>query len=185
MNEYVEKLKRSLEPLIEDLHEKVELLSLKKEKLEGVSRFLAYVNGDANLVGVYADQNLILDSLEKIDSDKDEYKASCYLLRSDDVKIKSLPQYQKANEYIGKLINYFKTSKVELTSEITNLESVCNKKKIEKKYYDLFMDNSPLIEDVSEFESFLKDHTTTNEERINLLIYAINSNVINYENSEF
>ena len=185
MNECVERLKDTLEPLIEDLHEKLEELSLKKEKLENVSRFLAYVNGDNNLVGVYADQNLVLDSLDKINSNKEEYKASCYLLRSDDTKVKALPQYQKANEYIANLINYFKTSKTELSSEISSLESVCDEKKIEKKYYDLFLASKPMVEDISEFEQFLKKHVTINEDRINLLIYTINSNLVNYQNNEF
>ena len=181
VSENIERLRRNLKPLIEDLDEKLGELKGKKEKLESVSRFLAYVNGDVNLVGIYADQNLILESLEKLGSSKDEYKASCYLLRSDDASVKMLPQYQDANDYISRLINYFKMNKSELSAEITDLERVCQEKKTEKKYYDLFEENNPLIEDIGEFEDFLQKHTITSDDRIDLLVYTIKSNLNNYQ----
>lgn len=181
MSENIERLRKNLEPLIVDLDEKVEELKVKKEKLENVSRFLAYVNGDVNMVGVYADQNLVLDSLESLGSTKEEYKASCYLLRSDDASVKSLPQYQEANSYINKLIDYFKANKSELSAEIIDLDKVCQEKKIEKKYYDLFAEESPLVENITEFKDFIQKHTVTSDDRIDLLIHAIKSNLDNYQ----
>ena len=181
MNEYVKKLTNDLEPLIYDLDDKLMELELKKEKLESVSRMLAYVNGDVNMVGVYADQDLIIDSLEKINSNKDEYRASCYLLRNEDENIKNLPQYREANLYILGLINYFKMFKGELSSEIQELERVCREKEVDKKYYQLLNENTPLIENVTEFADFIEKHLTTDEERINLLKFAINSNLTNYQ----
>jgi len=181
MNDYVKKLTNDLEPLIYDLDDKLMELELKKERLESVSRFLAYVDGDVNMVGIYADQDLILDSLDKINSNKDEYRASCYLLRSEDESIKTLPQYRDANLYILGLINYFKMSKGELSSEIQELERTCREKEIDKKYYELLNERTPFIENVTEFVDFIDKHTTVDEEKINLLKYAITSNLMNYE----
>lgn len=184
MNEYVKRLTDSLEPLIVDLDDKSMELRLKKEKLESVSRFLAYVNGDVNLVGVYADQDLILEHLDKIDSNKEEYKASCYLLRSEDESVKMLPQYREANLYVLGLINYFKMNKGELTTEIQELESVCREKELNKKYYELFSEEKPFVNDVVEFEEFLDKHVISDEEKINLLVYVIKNNVLNYQEQE-
>lgn len=181
MNEYVKKLTDSLEPLIVDLDDKQMELNQKKEKLESVSRFLAYVNGDVNLVGIYADQELILENLDKLNSNKDEYKASCYLLESSDESVQMLPQYREANLYILELINYFKRNKSELTLEIQELERVCHEKELNKKYYELFIDENPLVSDVKEFEEFLDSHSITDDEKINLLVYTIKSNVLNYQ----
>lgn len=180
MNECVRKFVNELEPLIADLDDKLMELRTKKEKHEDVSRLLAYVNGDVNLVGVYADQELILDNLDKINSNKDEYKASCYLLRGEDASVKSLPQYKNAVDYILKLIDYFKVSKNQLAGEIQSLEMVCNEKELEKKYFELLSTESPEIQDVLEFEEFLNKHVINDEEKIDLLIYTIKSNVLNY-----
>ena len=181
MNEFVKKLTGSLEPLISDLDEKLIELKTKKEKLESISRFLAYVDGDVNLVGVYADQDLIIDNLEKINSNKEEYKASCYLLSSEDANVKSLPQYKDASLYILGLINHFKMSKSQLVTEIQELEQVCYEKELDKKYYEIFNENVPFVENVEEFRNFLDRHTMSVEEKIDLLIYTINSNVANYQ----
>ena len=181
MYDYVKMLTTSLEPLIVDLDERLEELKDKKEKMESVSRFLAYTNGDVNLVGVYADQNLILENLENINSNKEEYKASCYLLRSNDENVKALPQYQAANMYIVGLINYFKVEKTTLASEINELERVCEDKTLEKKYYEIFNNSCPFIENVEEFIAFLDKHTISEDEKVQLLIYAINSNMENYQ----
>ncbi len=183
MNEYVRMLTDSLEPLIMDLDDRLKELKSKKERMESVSRFLAYVNGDVNLVGIYADQNLIIDNLDNINSNKEEYKASCYLLRSEEESVKSLPQYKEANMYILGLINYFKITKTSLVSEIGELERVCHDKTLEKKYYEIFNEPSPFVSDVNEFMEFLDKHAISDDERINLLIYTIKSNVSEYKKS--
>lgn len=184
MNEYVKKLVSKLEPLIIDLDDKMIELDMKKEKLESISRFLAYVNGDVNLVGVYADQDLVMECLESINSNKEEYKASCYLLQSDDENVKDLPQYKEANLYILELINYFKEKKGQLSKEIQELEQVCEEKKLCKKYFEILNNDQPFIRDVFEFEEVLDRYATSSEEKINVLLYVINSNVINYQNEE-
>lgn len=180
MNEYVSKLLDKLEPLVADLDEKTNELQSKKQKFENVSRLLAYVNGDVNLMGIYADQDLILDSLDKMNSTVDEYKASCYLLQSNDENVKQLPQYREANLFILSLINYFKMNKSELNSDIQKLEVICNEKNIEKKYYDLLNKDNPLISDIDEFTKFMNKHVDENSDKINLLLYVINSNLVNY-----
>ena len=181
MNDYVKKLTTNLEPLIVDLDERHTELNEKKELCERVSRFLAYTADDVNQVGIYADQELILENLDKINSNKDEYKASCYLLKSGDDSVKSLPQYKEANDYILSLINYFKMNKSELLENIQNLEKLCHEKEIEKKYYDIFVSEKPLVDDVSEFREFIDKHVVDDDEKINLLIYTINSNMEMYK----
>ena len=181
MMEYVKGLTSRLEPLIIDLDDRLNELNLDRQELESVSRLLAYVNGDVNLVGIYADQNLILENLDKVGSNKEEYKACCYLLRSEDENVKSLPQYEQANLYVLNLINYFKLLKSELTVVIQDLEKVCQEKKLEKKYYEIFSNDNPFVYDVSEFKEFLKKHTMSDDEMINILIYTINSNILNYQ----
>lgn len=180
MNEYVKKLTTSLEPLIEDLDEKLTVLNEKKEKFESVSKFLSYVKDDVNLVGIYADQDLILEHLANVDSDKNEYVASCYLLKSEDESVKALPQYKKAYSFVENLINYFKDCKEKLNTEILELEDVCAEKKLDKKYYELFSKENPFVTDVSEFTSFLEKRALDDEQRINMLIYTINSNMLAY-----
>lgn len=181
INDYVKKMTTSLEPLIADLDEKHEELNSKKDYCERVSRFLAYTNGDVNLVGIYADQELIIDKLNSISSSKENYKASCYLLKSSDDSVKNLPQYKEANDYILGLINSFKNDKNDLLIDIQNLEKICREKEIEKKYYDIFTNEKPFIEDVLEYRDFIDKHVINDEEKINLLIYTINNNVINYK----
>lgn len=180
MNDYIKKLTNDLELLIADLDEKHEELSSKKEYCERVSRFLAYTNGDVNLVGIYADQDLIINCLDKVNSTKEMYKASCYLLKSSDDSVRSLPQYKEANDYILGLINYFKNDKSDLLTDIQNLEKICREKEIEKKYYDIFTSTNPLVEDVMEFREFLDKHVVNDEEKVNILLYTIDNNVINY-----
>ena len=181
MNDYVKKLTDELEPLIADLDEKREELNSKKEYCERVSRFLAYTNGDVNLVGIYADQELIFNNLEKVKSTKDTYKASCYLLKSSEDSIKNLPQYKEANDYILGLINYFKNDKSELLINIQNLEKICREKEIEKKYFDIFTSTEPLVDDILEFREFLDKHVVNDEDKVNILLYTINHNVMNYK----
>ena len=181
VDENIKKLIERLEPLIVDLDDKLNELESEKENFEKVSRFLAYVNGDVNLVGIYADQNLILDTLDKINSTKDEYKASCYLLKNDDAGVKILPQYKKANDFMLSLINYFKMNKIEVSNKIQELDAICKEKSLNKKYYEIFSKENPLVEDVKEFEEFLDKHMTTSDEKIDLLMYTINNNVLNYK----
>ena len=181
MNDYVKKLTSELEPLITDLEEKHEELRTKKEYCERVSRFLAYTNGDVNLVGIYADQELIFSNLDRVNSTKEAYKASCYLLKSSDDNVKNLPQYKEANDYILGLINYFKNDKNELLTDIQNLEKICREKEIEKKYFDILTSANPLVDDVLEFREFLDKHVVNDEEKVNILLYTINNNVINYK----
>jgi hypothetical protein len=79
------------------------------------------------------------------------------------------------------LINYFKTKKNELTNIIQNLDNTCKEKSLDKKYYELFSKENPLVEDIGEFEQFLDKHVTSSDAKVNLLIYTIDSNILNYK----
>ena len=172
----VNRLAEKLEPLIRDLDDDKEFLSNQKEELENVSRLLAYTKDNIDMVGVYADQELIVSNLSKINTDKDEYKASCYLLKSENENIKSLPQYKKAHDLISDIIEYFKLYKAELMVGIKNLEESCAKKEIEKKYYNILKEENPFNKDVDEFRELLDNHSVPNNDKIEILLYTINSN---------
>ena len=180
MNNSVNLLVGVLEPLVADLEEKKKELAEKKELLENVSRLLAYTKDNFDMLGVYADQDLILDNLEKINTDKDEYKASCYLLKSENDSIKNLPQYKKAYELICDIIEYFKLYKAELIVNTQSLENECHKKDIEKKYCDILKEEAPYVENVDEFEELLNSQTISSEDKIDILLYVINNNNLKY-----
>jgi hypothetical protein len=181
MKDFIKKITVQLEPLIADLPENKRILDLKKDMLENVSRFLAYVNGDVHLVGIYADQELISDSFEALNSNKEEYKASCYLLKSEDSNVKNLPQYKNAYDYIMRIINYFKEQKNSLSTEIDELNNVCKKQELEEKYYKILSSEYPLIENDEEFKEFLNNREIDNDDMINTLYYAIENNLMHYE----
>lgn len=185
MKDYVRRLLVSLEPLIADLPELERILNMRKEECENISRLLAYVNGDVHLLGIYADQNLVLSALEPLESNKNEYSASCYLIDSDDVNVTKLPQYKKAYEYLMSIIDYFKNRKSSLLTSISDLEDSCKGKRIEKKYYDLLKDNNSYIENIDEYTDFLNNHVVSDDDRMNLLIHAIENNLAVYKEKEY
>ncbi len=170
-----------LEPLVLDLEERKKELSLEKEKLENVSRFLAYTKDNYEIVGIYADQELITSYLDKIGYSIEEYKASCYLLKSEDESVKKLPQYDDACGLIGNIINYFSEYKIELTSKIQELNDICARKELEKKYYDILTNNKPYVKDIDEFKDIINGYDLTNDDKINIVVSVIKSNIENYE----
>ncbi len=180
MNNSVNLLVGVLEPLVADLDEERKNLSEKKEVLENVSRLLAYTKDNVDMLGVYADQDIILENLEKMNTDKDEYKASCYLLKSENDSIKNLPQYKKAYELICDIIEYFKLYKAELIVETQELEKRCHEKEIEKKYCDILKEETPYVEDVEEFKNLLNNQSISSEDKIDILLYVINNNNLKY-----
>ena len=177
----VQILVRILEPLISDLDEQKKCLEERKEELESVSRLLAYTKDNLEMVGIYADQDLIINNLGKIYCSKDDYKASCYLLKSDDSNVKCLPQYEKARNLISDIIEFFKLHKAELMVEIQELKDSCQKKEVEKKYYDILSSPKPFVEDVNEFKEILNGYDLTSENKINILTSVLNSNIMGYE----
>jgi len=176
----VQSLVQILESLILDLDEKKRYLEEEKEDLEKVSRLLAYTKDNIETVGIYADQELITSNLEKIGCSKEEYKACCYLLKSEDANVKNLPQYENSYNLISDIIEFFKLHKADLMVDIQELKEVCKKKELEKKYYDILSKPNPFIEDVDEFTSILNGYDLTSENKINILVSIINSNLLNY-----
>lgn len=177
----VKKIVDLLQPLIKDLDDCKKTLSDRKDELEKVSRLIAYTKDNIQMVGIYADQDLIVNNLDKVRYNKDDYKASCYLLKSENDVIKALPQYEKAYNIINDIIEYFKLYKAELIVEIQELNGICSKKDIEKKYYDLLSCPNPLVEDAKEFVEFMREHSISDDEIIDILYTIIRDNNINYE----
>lgn len=176
----IRKLVLVLEPLVEDLEENKKLLEDRKTELESVSRLIAYTKDNIEMVGIYADQEIIINNLENLKISADDYKASCYLLKSESDNVKGLPQYEKAYNLIGDIVEYFKLHKAELSVVIKELTDLCEKKEIEKKYYDILSCPNPLIEDTKEFIEFLKNHEVKDDEIIDILYNTIHDNIVNY-----
>ena len=176
----IRKLVAILEPLVEDLEEKKRMLSDCKTDLEGVSRLIAYTKDNIEMVGIYADQDIIINNLENLKISVDDYKASCYLLKNESDSVKGLPQYTDAYNLISDIVEYFKLHKAELTVEIKELTDACDRKEIEKKYYDILSCPNPLIEDGKEFVDFLKEHDIKDDEIISILYSTIRDNIVNY-----
>ena len=181
MDDYVKRLVKALEELISNLDEKLQELDQKKELFEKVSRFVAYIDGDVHLVGRYPDQELVDDYLEKMNYQQEDYKACCYLLKNDNDNVKNLPQYNMAVGYVMDIIEFYKKLKVDLIENIQILGEECQKKKIEKKYYDMFYQDKLFVSDISEYEQFLDEHTPNIRDKVNLLLFAIKKNVEKYQ----
>ena len=177
----IKKLLNILEPRVWDLDDQKKNLEKSKEELENVSRFIAYTKDNIDMVSVYADQELIINNLDKIYCSVDEYKASCYLLKSDDENIKKLPQYAKAVDLINDIVEYFKFHKAELIVFAQELKEKCEQKEIEKKYYDILNSSNPFVENVSEFRGLIDKYNLEDDDKINILIKIIKNNVLNYE----
>lgn len=180
MDNSVKKLTMMLEPLVFDLDDQKAYLEERKKELENVSRFLAYTKDNVDMVGIYADQDLVLSCLPNIYCDKDEYKASCYLLKSEDENIRSLPQFAKARNLVSDIVEYFKLYKSELMVETQDLKKSCDAKEVEKKYYDIFTSPHPLVNDVDEFKNLLDTHNIQDDDKINILLYTIKNNIKQY-----
>ena len=176
----IRKLVTILEPLVENLEENKRILSDCKNDLESVSRLIAYTKDNIQMVGIYADQDLIINNLDNLKISNDDYKAACYLLKNENESIKGLPQYQNAYNLISDIMEYFKLHKAELMVEIQDLTSQCEKQEIDKKYYDILSCPNPLIEDNKEFINFLHEHEINDEEIINILYNTIHDNIVNY-----
>jgi hypothetical protein len=176
----IRKLVAILEPLVLDLEEDKRILSDDKKELENVSRLIAYTKDNIEMVGIYADQEIITNNLDNLKVSVDDYKASCYLLKTENEQVKGLPQYKDAFNLISDIMEYFKLHKAELMVEIQELTKSCAKKEIEKKYYDLLSCPNPLIENIKEFVDFLKEHNVKDDEIINILYNTIHDNIVNY-----
>ena len=155
-----------LEPLVLDLEENKKILSDNKQELENVSRLIAYTKDNIEMVGIYADQDIITNNLDNLKTEND--------------KVKDLPQYKEAYNLISDIMEYFKLHKAELVVEIQRLTDSCEKKEIEKKYYDILSCPNPLIENIKEFVDFLRDHGIKDEEIVNILYNTIHDNIVNY-----
>ena len=181
MIDYVERLTSVLAPTIMDLDNKNVELKEKREKLESISHLLDYIKENEKLVSKYPNQDLIINNLKEIGYNEEDYHASCYLLDTDIESVKGLPQYEVSKEYLVGIVNYFKRQKEELTNNVNNLELECEEKKLNKKYYDIFNSDKPLINDVDEFNNFLDKQKVSKDDRVKILFYVIKNNVDEYK----
>lgn len=180
MSDIVNKLVDLLKPTINDLDTKKEELAIKNKTLSEVNEMLDEVNDDVTKVSKYKNQELIVSNLDDIKSTEREYKSCCYLLDSVDEKIKTLPQYIEASNYIERLINYFKKLKEKLSLEVSELQVVCEEKELNKKYYEILSKDNPVVNDASEFRNLLDRQELSDSDKIDLLVFVLKNNVNSY-----
>ncbi len=183
MNDFVKKLLDNLEPTIIDLDDFLKNLDINRGKLKDCSDFLDFVHDDIKMVGSYADQNLVLESLEKLGSTDAKYRANCYLLNGNSESVQLLPQYQEAVEYLETIIGYFKNEKECLLNKVSELENICEEKLLNRKYFEVFQSERPYVLDTEEFSNFIDKQSLEKEDKIALLKYTIKNNVEMYKKS--
>ena len=181
MNDIVSKLISLLEPIINDLDDIKYELSAKRKTLDEVNEMIDEVKDDLTKVSKYRNQKLIIDNLGDIKSNEREYKACCYLMDSVENNIKFLPQYIEASNYMERLINYFKNLKERLSFKVSELQTVCMDKEMNKKYYEILSSENPVVNDANEFRNILDKQNLSDDEKISLLVYILKNNVSNYK----
>ena len=133
MNEFVERLIEKLRPTIVDLDDKIRELTVWQKEKKRIEEFLNYLENDISKIKDYSDQELILSNLLRIESNENEYNASCYLLTSGNENVKLLPQYQIAYQYILKIVHFFTKRNEELLIKTDDLKKIYEDKKMNKK----------------------------------------------------
>ncbi len=181
MNEFVERLIEKLRPTIVDLDDKIRELTVWQKEKKRIEEFLNYLENDISKIKDYSDQELILSNLLRIESNENEYNASCYLLTSGNENVKLLPQYQIAYQYILKIVHFFTKRNEELLIKTDDLTKICEDKKMNKKYFDIFDSVDPFVHDVDEFADFLRKQDLDNDTKRQILIYTIKKNVDKYK----
>ena len=181
MSDFVKKLIDLLEPTIVDLDDKINLLSQQRKNLDELTLLLEKVGDNVIKIGQYENQDLILNNLSLINSNENEYKACCYLLSSEDEKVRSLPQYMESFNYIARFISALEKRRDELRLEVSELDVVCNNKTANKKYLEIFKEENPVIYNADEFKDFLERQALSNSDKIDLLLYTIKNSVDRYK----
>lgn len=184
MCDYVERFLELLEPLIKDYDLNLNELEDNRKKYESFSNFLDYVDNDVKKICTYDNQDFILDKLSDIVSDEKEYNAACYLINTDIDEIKKLPQYKNASDYMKNVLKYFTKQKSTIYKKVDELSTICDIKRVEKKYYDLFKEDKALITDIDECVDLIKSLDIDNSDRISLIEYVVKNNVYNYKHNQ-
>lgn len=176
MFEIVNKLLELMKPYVEKIEDKKVNLDEKESFLASVEAFMKYINDEPLKIFDYGKKELLEKLIDDIGSNVDEYKANEYILKADVSQVVHLPQYNNANEYLGRLYEYIKSvleknayEYEELATEYENIELI-------KKYYDMFKDNDIFVTDEVEFSRMLGNFNLTWDEKIDLLVYVLKEN---------
>ena len=180
MIDSVKNLVTRLENGFANLDEKEKEYSTIKTKLEQFEKMLDFVGGNAKKLNKYDDQTLIIDAVNKINSNSKEYEGACYLLDSDDESVMMLPQYRNSRTYLETIINYLKMEKENIYDFVNQLNSDCTRMKLNEKYFKILNQDVPFVEDVEEFLGLLDQEEVTKIDKNQIISYVIKSNVNNY-----
>lgn len=178
---YVDEMLSYLEPIIKDIDSAKNILDTLIYENNSILSFLSCVDNDPANIEKFSNQQFIINNLEHVASNEQEYKANLYLVKSNNDSIKNLPQFQNAFNYFNNIINHFNRRADELKIEVVDMERTYEYKTICKKYYNIFRYKKQ-IEDVDEFIEFLRKFDSISlEDKTGLVLYLLNSNLEYYK----
>ncbi len=184
MNDSLVKLLLYIEPKISDIQDiRIETKSL-RDVQETLNELIDLgTNSYYDILNFY-DQDFIIRTI-KISQDAtinnvDDYLSSSYLLKTNDINIKELPQYKKAITYMEKLFTYLSNLSHKINLEYESLKEKLEKLEILNKYSIILKKNNIYIEDVDEFLLFLNLIEIPIIDKLNILILINEYNVRNY-----
>lgn len=180
MCEMIDKLLSIMKPFVENIENDLISLNEKKDYLNEMNDIITNVDNDVlNILNI--SDNKIELYLDNIESNKNEYLANKYILKSDLDEIKQMPQYIDAKKYLDKFYKSLLNNHEELEKEYEILKQEYENKELINKYYLMFSSGNIFIDDVDEVKSVFDILDISLEDRIETLIIILKKNNCSYQ----
>lgn len=180
MCEMIDKLLSVMKPFVENIENDLSNLNEKKDYLNDLDDIITNVDNDVlNILNI--SDNKIELYLDNIESNKNEYLANKYILKSDLDEIKQMPQYIDAKKYLDKFYKSLLNNHEELEKEYEILKQEYENKELINKYYLMFSSRNIFIDDVDEVKSVFDILDISLEDRIETLIIILKKNNCSYQ----
>lgn len=178
------KLLEDIEPKVQDIEEnRVELKDLKSVQSTMEELIESAKESCQEIINFY-DQDFIMRAIKIKNSNYNDvikkYNSSKYLLKINDSKLKELPQYLDALDFMDFLYKYL----YDLYESI-NLDYKIKREKLEvqellNKYYIILNKDEIYVKDIDEFLTFIELNKVSDEDRINIYKKIIECNAKQY-----
>lgn len=180
MCEIIDKLLSIMKPFVENIENDLSNLNEKKDYLIEMNDIITNVDNDVfNLLDI--DDDKIELYLDNIESNKNEYLANKYILKSDLDEIKQMPQYIDAKKYLDKFYKSLLNNHEELEKKYEILKQEYENKELINKYYFMFNSENIFVDDVDEVKSVFDILDISLEDRIETLIIILKKNNCSYQ----
>ena len=178
------KLLDNIEPKILNIEEnRVELKSL-KSVLRTMEELIEDAKDSYREILNFYDQDFIKRAIMINNSNYDKiiqkYDSSKYLLKTDDSKLKELPQYQEALTFMDDLYGYLYGLYESIKLDFQDKKEKMELQELLNKYYLILKKDKIFIRDVDEFLVFIELNNLNIEDRINIYKLVIDSNLNQY-----